>query len=170
MGDASSEISSVYNVPEAPNATDTPLYDTELLVNEPFPMFEMVLLLPEIVLFVNVSVVARPTNVSVLVGNVNVPVLVMLLMIGLVNVLLVSVCDPVNVTKVSEPEGMVSVAVPDTAMVTSPVPDMLRLVPAAPTLVMVCPLLSNPFFATNLLLVVAMILYPHALIAVAITL
>ena len=137
VGLPSSEMSSVYNVPEAPNATDTPLNDTELLVNDPLPMFERVLLLPEIVLFVNVSEVARPTRVSVLVGNVNVPVLVMLLMTGLVNVLLVSVCDPVNVTRVSEPAGMVSVAVPETAIVKSPVPERPRLVPAAPMLVMV---------------------------------
>lgn len=39
-----------------------------------------------IVLFVNVSVVARPTNVSVLVGRVRVPVLVIVLITGVVNV------------------------------------------------------------------------------------
>jgi len=53
----------------------------------------------EIDLFVNVSVVARPTNVSVDVGNVNVPVLDIELMIGVVNVLLVSVSVPANVAK-----------------------------------------------------------------------
>jgi len=160
----------VYNVPEAPNATDTPLNDTLLLVNDELPMFEMVLLLPEMVLFVRVSVVARPTNVSVDVGKVNVPVLLIVAITGVVNVLLVNVCVPVNVTRVSDPAGMVIVAVPDIAMVKSPVPEIPRLLPDAPTLVMVLPLLSNPFFATNLLLVVAMILYPHALMAEAKTL
>ena len=38
------------------------------------------------VLFVSVSVVARPTNVSVLVGSVSVPVLTMVVMFGLVRV------------------------------------------------------------------------------------
>jgi hypothetical protein len=50
------------------------------------------------VLFVSVSVVARPTNVSVLVGSVNVPVLLMLEIIGVVSVLFVSVAVPVVVT------------------------------------------------------------------------
>ena len=43
------------------------------------------------VLFVNVSVVARPTNVSVEVGSVNVPVLLIVEITGEVSVLLVSV-------------------------------------------------------------------------------
>lgn len=59
------------------------------------------------VLFVRVSVVARPTNVSVLVGSVNVPVLLMLEIIGAVNVLLVIVVVLVAVTM------LVGVIIPD---------------------------------------------------------
>jgi hypothetical protein len=70
------------------------------LVSEPLPMFVIVFVEPDMDLFVNVSVVARPTKVSVDVGNVNVPVLLIVLIIGLVSVLFVKVCVPVNVTTV----------------------------------------------------------------------
>ena len=49
------------------------------------------------VLFVSVSVVARPTSVSVPVGMVTVPELLMLVITGVVSVLFVSVCVPVSV-------------------------------------------------------------------------
>ena len=63
---------------------------TEELVSELLPILERVFDDPLIVLFVNVSVVARPTNVSVEVGNVRVPVLTMLLNDGVVRVGLVA--------------------------------------------------------------------------------
>jgi hypothetical protein len=108
------------------------LFDKDAL-----PMFDKVLLAPLMVLFVNVSEVALPTIVSVDVGSVKVPVLLILLMMGEVNVLLVRTCDPVRVTKVSLPAGSVSVAVPEMAMVKSPVPESPRLLPEAPRFVMV---------------------------------
>ena len=63
------------------------------------------------VLFVNVSVVARPTNVSVDVGKVNVPVLEIVAMIGVVSVLFVNVSVVARPTKVSVDVGSVSVPV-----------------------------------------------------------
>ena len=58
----------------------------------PFESFIAVLILGDVsVLFVKVSVVARPIKVSVEVGNVNVPLLTIVLIIGLVNVLFVKV-------------------------------------------------------------------------------
>jgi hypothetical protein len=62
---------------------------------------------------------------------------------------------------VAEPEGTVKVELPDVEIVKLCALDMVRLEPETPTLVMLCPLLSNPFFATKRL-VVAMILCPHA--------
>lgn len=61
------------------------------------------------VLFVNVSVVARPTRVSVDVGSVSVPVFDIVDMMGAVRVLFVRVCVAVRVTSVSEILGTVSV-------------------------------------------------------------
>jgi hypothetical protein len=52
------------------------------------------------VLFVNVSVVARPTKVSVEVGRVKVPVLVIVEITGDVRVLLVNVSEPARVARV----------------------------------------------------------------------
>ena len=63
------------------------------------------------VLFVNVSVVARPTNVSVDVGKVNVPVLEIVAMIGVVSVLFVNVSVVARPTRVSVDVGSVSVPV-----------------------------------------------------------
>jgi len=72
-------------------------------------------------LFVNVSVVARPTKVSVDVGNVKVPVLLIVLIIGLVSVLFVKVCVPVNVTTV-ESIAIVTGAEPLKLVPDNPVP------------------------------------------------
>ena len=63
------------------------------------------------VLFVNVSVVARPTNVSVLVGRVNVPVFVIVAIIGDVRVLFVSVSVVARPTNLSVLVGRVNVPV-----------------------------------------------------------
>ncbi len=57
----------------------------------------------EMVLFVSVSVVARPTKVSVAVGKVSVPVLEIVEMTGAVKVLFVKVCVSVSPTML--PEG-----------------------------------------------------------------
>jgi hypothetical protein len=111
------------------------------------------------VLLVSVSLVARPTKVSVDVGRVNVPVFVMVEITGPVNVLLVRVCVPVNVTRVSVPEGTDSVLVPAVVMVNACALVMVMDDPSTPTLVILCALLSKPFFATKRF-VVAMILYP----------
>ena len=61
------------------------------MVSEPFAIAESVLVDPEMLLLVSVSVVAFPTRVSVLVGRVTVPVFDIELMTGVVSVLLVSV-------------------------------------------------------------------------------
>ena len=90
-------VTPVNVVTVAPKATLVDPIVTVELVNAAFPMLVSVLVDPLIDLFVNVSVVARPTNVSVLVGKVNVPVLDMVEMMGLVSVLFVSVWVPVNV-------------------------------------------------------------------------
>lgn len=90
-------------VPDAPSATATPLYVTELLVSDALAMLDSVLDAPLMVLLVSVSVVARPTKVSVDVGSVRVPVLTMVEMTGEVSVLLVNVCDAVFVVTVSDP-------------------------------------------------------------------
>jgi hypothetical protein len=111
------------------------------------------------VLLVSVSLVARPTKVSVVVGRVNVPVFVMVEITGPVNVLFVRVCVPVNVTRVSVPEGTDSVLVPAVVMVNACALVMVMDDPLTPTLVILCALLSKPFFATKRF-VVAMILYP----------
>ena len=84
------------------------------------------------VLFVNVSVVARPTNVSVDVGKVNVPVLEIVAMIGVVSVLFVNVSVVALPTRVSVDVGNVSVGVPATAGVTIvAVPDVLPVIATA---------------------------------------
>jgi len=76
---------------------------------------------------------------------------------GLVNVLLVSVSVPVKVTSVPD-AGTVIVVVPDAAMVTSNAPETASEDPAVPAFKMLLPLLSKPFFATNLFVVA--IFYP----------
>jgi hypothetical protein len=68
------------------------------------------------VLFVRVSVVARPTKVSVDVGSVRVPVLEIVLITGAVSVLLVRVSVVALPTKVSVAAGSVTVVVPATAV------------------------------------------------------
>lgn len=88
----------------APNATLVEPIVTLLLVSDALAMFVNVLLEPLMVLFVSVSVVARPTTVSVDVGNVNVPVLTMVAMTGAVSVLFVNVCA--SVVPTTTPEGM----------------------------------------------------------------
>ena len=82
-----------------PNATP----EMVELVSEALAIFDSVLVEPEMVLFVSVSVVARPTKVSVEVGRVKVPVLTIELMVGVVSVLLVSVCEATSVTTWSVP-------------------------------------------------------------------
>ncbi len=79
----------------------------------------IVLFESEIVLFVKVSVVARPTKVSVAVGKVNVPVFEIDEMTGVVKVLFVSVCVPVRVTTV---ESIEIVPVEVTGPPVKPVP------------------------------------------------
>ena len=71
-----------------------PAVPLKLLLVKPVIVFE----LAAIVLFVNVSEVARPTKVSVDVGKVNVPVFVIVEITGAVSVLFVNVCVPDNVT------------------------------------------------------------------------
>jgi len=68
------------------------------------------------VLFVRVSVVARPTKVSVDVGRVRVPVLEIVLITGAVRVLFVNVSVVALPTKVSVAAGSVTVVVPATAV------------------------------------------------------
>jgi hypothetical protein len=63
------------------------------------------------VLFVRVSVVARPTRVSVEVGKVNVPVLEIVAMIGVVSVLFVNVSVVALPTNVSVEVGKVNTPV-----------------------------------------------------------
>ena len=84
------------------------------------------------VLFVRVSVVARPTRVSVEVGKVNVPVFTIVAITGAVNVLFVSVSVVALPTSVSVVIGKVSVGVPATAGVTMvAVPDVLPVIAMA---------------------------------------
>ena len=59
-------------VPLPPREMLVPLTVTDELVSELLPMFDNVLLAPLMVLFVSVSVVARPTSVSVAAGKVRV--------------------------------------------------------------------------------------------------
>ena len=73
------------------------------------------------VLFVSVSVVARPTNVSVDVGSVSVPVLLMLEITGAVRVLLVSVCVPVSVVTVESIAKVTALPEPDVSIPVPPV-------------------------------------------------
>ena len=74
-------------------------------------MFDIVLLAPLIVLFVNVSVVALPTKVSVEVGKVKVPEFEIVEITGLVKVLFVNVSVVALPTKVSVEVGNVNVPV-----------------------------------------------------------
>jgi hypothetical protein len=84
------------------------------------------------VLFVNVSVVARPTKVSVDVGKVSVPVFTIVAITGAVNVLFVNVSVVALPTKVSVVIGNVNVGVPATAGVTMvAVPDVLPVIATA---------------------------------------
>lgn len=73
------------------------------------------------VLFVSVSVVARPIKVSVLVGSVSVPVFEMVLMIGAVKVLFVSVSVVSRATSVLVPVGSVIVPLLDIVEITGAV-------------------------------------------------
>jgi hypothetical protein len=74
------------------------------------PVLLILLITGEVrVLFVNVSVVARPTSVSVDVGKVNVPLLLILLITGEVSVLLVRVSVVALPTNVSVDVGRVIV-------------------------------------------------------------
>ena len=74
-----------------PSETEEPLIVMLEFVKLELPILLKVLLDPDIVLLVRVSVVARPTKVSVLVGRVRVPVLLIVEIIGDVKVLFVSV-------------------------------------------------------------------------------
>jgi hypothetical protein len=87
------------------------------------PIVALFIVPPEIaglvrVLFVSVSVVARPTSVSVEVGRVIVPVFDIELMTGLVSVLLVSVSVVALPTRVSVDVGSVRVPVFDIELIT----------------------------------------------------
>jgi hypothetical protein len=117
------------------------------------------------VLLVNVSVVALPTNVSVAAGNVNVPDAVAeactevlpledpaKLIPVLAIVLLVKVSVPDNVDNVPV-VGSVMLVVPVLAIVTAFAPLKVNDAPVTPKFEIVLALLSNPFFATNRLLV-----------------
>ena len=103
---------------------------TAELINDAFAMLVNVFVVPEIVLFVSVSVVARPTKVSVLVGRVKVPVLTIVEMTGAVNVLLVNVCVPVNVATV-ESIAIVTGVEPLYEVPVNPVPMVSALVAVA---------------------------------------
>ena len=105
-------VTPVNVVTVAPKATLVDPIVTVELVNAAFPMLVSVLVDPLIDLFVNVSVVARPTNVSVLVGKVNVPVLDMVEMMGLVSVLLVNVWVPVSVATTDVSIAIVTAVAP----------------------------------------------------------
>ena len=90
-------------------------------------------------LFVSVSVVARPTSVSVDVGKVRVPVLLILPIIGVVRVLFVSVCVPVRVATVLSiatvsvlEEPLVSIPVPPAMSNTSLSKSILNAPPVSP--------------------------------------
>ena len=74
-----------------PSETEEPLIVMLEFVKLELPILLKVLLDPDIVLLVRVSVVARPTKVSVLVGRVKVPVLTILDITGAVIVLFVNV-------------------------------------------------------------------------------
>ena len=131
------------------------------LVNEPLPMFVSVFVEPDIDLFVNVSVVVRPTNVSVLVGNVNVPVLLIVLITGLVSVLLVKVCVPVNVITV-ESIAMVTGAEPLKLVPDKPVPivkalGVLAVIVALPPNAIFVPFIVIELFVSPELGIVALI-------------
>jgi hypothetical protein len=73
-----------------PKAQFWPLTVVALLVREALPILVRVFVDPEMVLFVNVSVVARATSVSVAVGSVSVPVLVIVEIVGVVSAILVA--------------------------------------------------------------------------------
>ena len=81
----------------------------EELSKDELAMFDIVLLAPLIVLFVNVSVVALATKVSVDVGKVKVPELEIDEIIGVVKVLFVNVSVVALPTKVSVEVGKVNV-------------------------------------------------------------
>ena len=70
----------------------------------------------EILLFVNISVVAFPTNVSVEVGNVNVPILTIVDITGDVNVLFVNVFVEVSV-RTTASKFILTVSPPETVVV-----------------------------------------------------
>jgi hypothetical protein len=103
----------------APSDTAVEPIVTELLVRDPLPILDKVLVEPEIDLLVRVSVVALPTNVSVAAGRVKVVVPAIAVartvvvpeveplnvapvapIVGSVKVLFVRVCEPVNVATV----------------------------------------------------------------------
>ena len=91
------------------------------------------------VLFVKVSVVARPTRVSVEDGRVNVPVLLIVLIIGLVKVLLVNVSVPARVANVPL-VGSVTLVVDVVVKVVANAPEVVKLPPS----VIVLPELFTP--------------------------
>ena len=95
------------------------------------PIFVKVLELPEMLLLVSVSVVARPTNVSVEVGRVSVPVFEMLEIIGLVKVLFVSVWVSV-----------VPTIVPLGAVTTDKTPEVNKAIPLVIALFINFPVVS----------------------------
>ena len=95
------------------------------------------------VLFVKVSVVARPTNVSVEVGRVRVPVLLIVEMIGDVSVLLVNVCVAASVTTVPLVDGKAN----DVESVPVKVSELLavKVFPEAIVKVPVVVVMARPF-------------------------
>lgn len=106
---------------------------------------------------VNVSELAPDVaNVDPL-ARVNVPVV--LEMVNPFSVVAVAAPNaPPTAAKVPD-VGNVMLVLPDVVMVTALAPDNVSEAPDVPMLVMLWPLLSRPFFATNRF-VVAMILYP----------
>jgi len=107
-----------------------------------------------IVLFVSVSVVARPTSVSVEVGRVKVPVLTIVPMTGLVKVLLVRVCVPVNVATV-ESIAIVTAVEPLKLVPDKPVPIVSAFVVFAVIVISDEPLNATPLILREVSRVVA---------------
>jgi hypothetical protein len=115
---------------DPPRLTAEPLMVIEELVSDALAIFDSVLVLPLIDLFVKVSVVSRPTSVVVDVGSVIVPVLDMALMTGDVSVLLVSVSDPASVASVPD-VGSVTFVAPVAVNVTLKAPAKASVEPSA---------------------------------------
>lgn len=115
------EVKPARVVEEAPSAIAVVPIVVVLFVRAELGIFDNVFVEPEMLLFVKVSVVARPTNVSVDVGNVNVPVFTIEPITGAVSVLLVNVCVPVSVATV-ESIAIVTAPEPSNDVPESPVP------------------------------------------------